>query len=355
MLPSDGDLRSSGKLPLRSALPVTAPFKVPESAAVSARSHLISIVVPCHNEAGSVVRLHAAVTEVMEASGQEHELLFVDDGSSDGTLDRLLDLARDDHRVRIIELSRNFGKEAALTAGLEQCRGDAVIPMDADLQDPPSLIPVLIAEWQKGAEVVLAIRSDRNADSWLKRTSALAFYSLFNRFTPTRIPRNAGDFRLMSRVVVDAVAQLPERNRFMKGLFAWVGFRTVQVTYRREARQGGESKFSGWKLWNFALEGITSFSTAPLRIWTYVGLSGALAAAAYGVFLIISTVVHGRDVPGYASLMVAILFLGSLQLTALGMIGEYIGRNYIESKGRPRYIIRKIHGAGAVAPARDAS
>lgn len=316
---------------------------------------LISIVVPCHNEAASVVRLHAAVSEVMRATGFDHEFVFIDDGSSDDTLHCLLGLASNDARVRVIELSRNFGKEAALTAGLEQAVGDAVIPMDADLQDPPSLIPMLIAEWQKGAEVVLAIRGDRNADSWLKRTSALAFYALFNRFTPTRIPRNAGDFRLMSRVVVDAVGQLPERNRFMKGLFAWVGFRTVQVTYRREARLAGESKFSGWKLWNFALEGITSFSTTPLRIWTYIGLSGAFAAAAYGVFLIITTVVHGRDVPGYASLMVAILFLGSLQLMALGVIGEYIGRSYIESKGRPRYIIRKVHGVESVAPPRDAS
>ena len=306
---------------------------------------LVSIVVPCHDEAASILAFHAAVTEAMAGAGCAHELVFVDDGSDDRTLELLLTLARQDNRVKVVELSRNFGKEAALTAGLDHASGDAVIPMDADLQDPPGLLPVLIAEWRNGAEVVLAIRVDRQADSWLKRSTAAAFYSVFNRFAPTRIPRNAGDFRLMDRSVVDAVCQLQERNRFMKGLFAWVGFRTVQVTYRREARLAGQSKFSGWKLWNFALEGITSFSTAPLRIWTYVGMLGAFVAASYGLFMIIDTLLYGRDVPGYASLMVVILFLGSLQLTALGVIGEYIGRSYIESKGRPRYIIRKVHRA----------
>jgi len=314
---------------------------------------LVSIVVPCHDEAASVAVFHAAVTEAMASAGCAHEIVFVDDGSNDRTLELLLALAREDARVKVVELSRNFGKEAALTAGLDHASGDAVIPMDADLQDPPGLLPVLIAEWRKGAEVVLAIRVDRQADSWLKRSTAAAFYSIFNRFAPTRIPRNAGDFRLMDRRVVDAVCQMQERNRFMKGLFAWVGFRTVQVTYRREARLAGQSKFSGWKLWNFALEGITSFSTAPLRIWTYIGMLGAFAATSYGLFLIGDTLLYGRDVPGYASLMVVILFLGSLQLTALGVIGEYIGRSYIESKGRPRYIIRKVHRAETVRSTGD--
>ncbi|MGQ0622023.1 MAG: glycosyltransferase family 2 protein, partial [Panacagrimonas sp.] len=306
---------------------------------------LVSIIVPCHDEAESLDEFHRELAAAIDGNALRFELIFVDDGSGDRTLEKLLELAARDPRVRVIELSRNFGKEAAMTAGLEFARGDAVIPIDADLQDPPSLIPTLIEAWQRGAEMVVAVRADRSTDSWLKRVTANLFYSLHNRLSSVRLPPNAGDFRLMSRPVVDAICRMPERHRFMKGLFAWVGFRTVSVAYQRQERRGGRTKFSGWRLWNFALEGITSFSTAPLRLWTYVGFLGALATAAYGVYLIVRTLVLGVAVPGYASLMTAVLFFGSLQLLALGTIGEYLGRVYIEVKDRPRYVVRKFHGA----------
>lgn len=210
---------------------------------------LVSIIVPCHNEADVLDEFYWELTEAIKAVAARFELIFVDDGSLDRTLDKLLELASADARVRVIELSRNFGKEAAMTAGLEFAQGDAVIPIDADLQDPPSLIPALIQEWQKGAEVVVTVRSDRSTDSWLKRVTASLFYALHNRMSSVHIPPNAGDFRLMSRPVVDAICRMPERHRFMKGMFAWVGFRSVTVTYRRQERRGGRSKFSGWRLW----------------------------------------------------------------------------------------------------------
>jgi glycosyltransferase involved in cell wall biosynthesis len=247
-------------------------------------------------------------------------------------------------RFRVVELSRNFGKEAALTAGLDAAVGDAVIPIDADLQDPPSLIGKLIRAWEdSGADVVLAKRKDRNSDSLAKRFSAAAFYDMHNWVSQIKIPANVGDCRLMTRVVVDALKQLPEKQRFMKGLFAWVGFKTVTIEYTREKRFAGSSKFSGWKLWNFALEGITSFSSLPLRIWTYIGMVGALVTLGYGLFIVLRTLIQGVDVPGYASLLVSILFFGSLQLMGLGMLGEYVGRIYMESKRRPTYLVRKVY------------
>lgn len=302
---------------------------------------LVSIVVPCCNESAGIGRFHDTLCGVLaEIPGIRFELVCVDDGSVDDTLARLIAIAERDSRVRVIELSRNFGKEAALTAGIDFARGDAVIPMDADLQDPPEMIGALIDEWRRGADTVLARRSERATDGLLKRMTAQAFYRIHNRLSSTEIPDNVGDFRLISRPVVEALQQLPERNRFMKGLFAWVGFRTATVEYARHPRSAGRSKFSGWRLWNFALEGLTSFSTTPLRLWTYLGGLGALLAAIYGFVIVVRTLIHGVDVPGYASLIVVILFVGSVQLIGIGVLGEYIGRIYLETKQRPQYIVR---------------
>lgn len=301
----------------------------------------VSIIVPFFNEEEGIERFHQSLLPVIESVQQiDFEIVCVDDGSCDDTLPRLCALAKCDARFRVIELSRNFGKEAALTAGIDESRGDAVIPIDADLQDPPELIPVLIDEWQKGAEVVVARRVNRSSDSLLKRKTAELFYRLHNHLSSLPIPENAGDFRLMDRKAVDALKAMPERQRFMKGLFAWVGFKTKTVGYVRKPRVAGRTKFSGWKLWNFAIEGVTSFSTAPLRVWTYIGGVGALLSSSYAIFIIVRTLAYGIAVPGYASLLVAILFLGSLQLISVGLLGEYIGRIYLETKQRPIYLIR---------------
>ena len=312
---------------------------------------LISIVVPFYNEAAGVEAFYAELCPAL-AAVEDHtfELIFVDDGSSDGTLGALLQLVERDARVHVLQLSRNFGKEAALTAGLDAARGDAVITIDADLQDPPALIGRLVAEWRAGADAVLARRTDRSSDSFFKRKTAELFYRVHNRLSSVQIPDNVGDFRLMDRAAVDALKALPERQRFMKGLFAWVGFRTATVDYARAPRAQGASKFSGWRLWNFALEGITSFSTVPLRIWTYIGALGAALTALYAVFIVLYTLILGADVPGYASLLVAVLFIGSLQLLSVGLLGEYIGRVYLETKQRPIYVVRRVFGGDAARP-----
>lgn len=313
------------------------------------RKHL-SIVVPFLNEGSGVEVFDAALQLVLSCIPQyEVEIVCVDDGSTDDTLARLLALAGRDPRYRVVELSRNFGKEAALTAGIDAARGAAVVPMDGDLQDPPVLLHQMLHLWEEGADVVLARRADRSSDGLLKRKSAEWFYRMHNLVSDIAIPPNVGDFRLMDRQVVEALKRLPERQRFMKGLFSWVGFRTEYVQYARSPRAVGSSKFPGWKLWNFAIEGFTSFSTAPLRIWTYAGLLGAAFTALYGAAILVRTLVFGVDVPGYASLLLAVLFFGSLQLISLGLLGEYIGRIYIESKQRPVYIVRKQFG-GETAP-----
>jgi glycosyltransferase involved in cell wall biosynthesis len=302
---------------------------------------LISIIVPFYNEGEVVEFFYEQITRTADAIPElEFEFVCVNDGSRDDTLERLGRLVASDARVRVIDLSRNFGKEAALTAGLDESRGDAVIPMDADLQDPPELIPTLISHWKQGYEVVLAKRADRQSDSFLKRNTARLFYHLHNRISDTGIPENVGDFRLIDRAVVEALRMLPERRRFMKGLFAWVGFKTATIEYARAARVAGETKFSGWRLWNFALEGITSFSTMPLRVWTYLGTTFAVFGFSYALFIFLRVLVYGVDVPGFASLLIAVLFLGGIQLIGIGVIGEYIGRIYIESKQRPIYIVR---------------
>lgn len=316
----------------------------------------VSLVIPCYNEESGIAPLTAALDSLFASKPEfDFEVVFVDDGSRDSTLARLIVVAAKDSRYHVVELTRNFGKEAALTAGLDCASGDAIIPFDADLQDPPEVIPELIHAWQEGAEVVLARRVDRSSDTWLKRKSAQWFYSVHNQFATVKIPENVGDFRLMDRIVIEAIKQLPEQHRFMKGLFAWVGFRTATVDYSRHPRVAGTSKFSGWRLWNFALEGITSFSAAPLKFWSYIGTFGALASMAYALFIVGRTIVQGVDIPGYASLLVATIFFGSLQLIGIGMLGEYIGRIYMESKRRPLYLVRKHHGAStAIRSGNDA-
>ncbi|MCR9256885.1 MAG: glycosyltransferase family 2 protein [Alphaproteobacteria bacterium] len=320
-------------MPKDSSKPVTAPAK------------LISIVVPMHDESEALEPFRAAFDRLASSlPAYRFEFICVDDGSRDDTLNKLLTIAEADPRYHVLELSRNFGKEAALTAGIEAAGGDAVIPIDADLQDPPELIPLMLEHWEKGAEVVLAQRSDRQNDGLMKRASANWFYDFYNKLAPTKLPKNVGDFRLMDRAVVDALNSLPERQRFMKGLFAWVGFRTVTIDYVRQPRTAGASKFSGWRLWNFALEGITSFSTVPLRFWSYFGAVLALVTLVYAGFVVTKTLIFGSEIPGYASLIVFILFFGSVQLISVGILGEYIGRIYMEVKGRPLYLVRRRHG-----------
>lgn len=302
---------------------------------------VLSVVCPMHNEEESLSLFIDRMLPVLKALSDDFEIICVNDGSTDDTLNNLLALSKNETRIRVIDLSRNFGKEAALTCGIDHALGDAVIPIDADLQDPPELIVEMVKLWRQGFDVVLAQRTDRLADSYLKRKSAEWFYRLHNAISEPEIAANVGDFRLMDRKVVEALKKLPERRRFMKGLFAWVGFRQAVIPYAREPRQAGESKFSGWRLWNFALEGITSFSTAPLRIWFYIGLVVASIAFCYGAFIVGKVIVFGRDTPGYASIITIVLFIGGMQLIGLGVLGEYLGRIYSESKERPIYIVRE--------------
>lgn len=316
----------------------------------SSRDKRLSIIVPFFNEGDGVEVFHKALGPVLAGILEYHvEIICVDDGSTDDTLERLLKLAGPNPQYKIIELSRNFGKEAALTAGLDAATGQAVVAIDADLQDPPSLLHQLIHMWENGADVVLARRADRSTDSLLKRTTAQWFYRLHNLVADIAIPQNVGDFRLMDRRVVEALKLLPERQRFMKGLFCWVGFKTVMLDYERAPRAVGTTKFPGWKLWNFAIEGITSFSTTPLRIWTYVGVVSAALTSIYALGVLVRTLVLGVELPGYASLLIAILFFGSLNLISLGLVGEYVGRIYIESKQRPIYIVRNKYSGHGVA------
>lgn len=299
----------------------------------------ISIIAPCYNEEDTIEPFLRRIEEILTQINEPYEIVFINDGSKDNTLNILLNAKQNFKNIRIINFSRNFGKEAALTAGLDKARGEAAIPIDVDLQDPPELIKELVAKWREGYDVVLAKRADRTSDSFAKRVSADLFYKLNGKISNVDIPNNVGDFRLMSKRVVEALKQLPENQRFMKGLFAWVGFKTTVIEYAREKREAGQSSFNGWKLWNFALDGITSFSTLPLRIWLYIGALVSFLSFLYGSFIILKTLIFGVDLPGYASLAVIMLFLGGIQLIGIGILGEYIGRIYSESKRRPSYII----------------
>ncbi|MFA7353465.1 MAG: glycosyltransferase family 2 protein [Sulfurimonadaceae bacterium] len=303
------------------------------------KKNLLSIVCPCYNEEKNLEYFSKELFDTLQELDLEYEVIFVNDGSNDATLEKLKELKSIYSHIKIISLSRNFGKEAALSAGIDKAKGDVLVPIDADMQHPPHVIKDLYEEWQKGYDVVLAKRKARTTESFLKKVNAYGFYKLHNMISNIKIPQNVGDFRLISRKVVEAVKKLPENQRFMKGVFAWVGFKTSIVEYEVNSRAYGKSSFSGWKLWNFALEGICSFSTVPLRIWLYIGVVLSFSSFLYMNYIIIQTLVFGVDAPGYASLMSVVLFLGGIQLIGIGVLGEYIGRIYMESKKRPIYII----------------
>ncbi len=311
----------------------------------------ISIAIPMYNEAAGLDALFARLEQVLCSLGMDYEIVCVNDGSNDATLEGLLQHRERNGRIVIVDLSRNFGKDIALTAALDHCDGDAVVPMDADLQDPPEVIPEMVEKWREGYDMVIARRGSRESDTPMKQHSAELFYRFFNRVSTAPIPANAGDFRLLDRRVVEALRRFPESNRFMKGLFAWVGYRQTEIVYDREAREAGKSKFNYWKLWNFAIDGIVAFSSMPLRVWSYLGAAVSLGSILYGFYLVVRTIIHGIDVPGYASTMVAILFLGGIQLISLGVIGEYLSRMYDEMKRRPLYLVREVWSA--VSPKRQ--
>jgi glycosyltransferase involved in cell wall biosynthesis len=309
----------------------------------------LSIVVPMLNESAVLDRFFARLIPVLETVTQHWEILCVDDGSTDDTFQRLEAVRAAEPRVHLIGLSRNFGKENALSAGLDFAAGQAAIPMDADLQDPPELIPQMVAKWREGFDVVLARRVSREGEGLAKRTTAHLFYRLIGRMGNVEIPENVGDFRLMDRRVVEALAALPERSRFMKGVFAWLGFRQVTIDYAREPRAAGSVKQNWPRLFALAVDGIVSFSATPLKIWSYVGFVVAALAGGYGLFIVLRTLILGVDVPGYASLLTAVLFMNGLVLIGLGVLGEYLARIFIEVKRRPVYIIAAHAGVAALA------
>ncbi len=311
---------------------------------------LLSLVVPVFNEEESIDLFLDTVLPLMERDGFRFDIVFVNDGSRDNTLARLLNRAALDGRLRIVNLSRNFGKEAALTAGIDHARGDVIVPMDIDLQDPPELIEPFMAKWREGYDIVYGVRTQRAWDTTAKRVSAGWFYRIFNSLSPVRIPENVGDFRLVDRRAIEVLRQLPERNRFMKGLFAWVGFNAIGVPYERPQRAAGSSKFNLWRLWNFALDGVVSFSTAPLRAWFYVGVVIAAVAVLYALFIVTRVLIFGVDTPGYASLLIAVLLMGAIQLLSLGIIGEYLGRLFLEVKGRPIYVVEGVYEGDTAHP-----
>ena len=307
---------------------------------------LLSVVVPVKNEQDGIIPFVERVGAILDTIAHDEgwEILFVDDGSTDATLGSIVAANQRDARVRALSLSRNFGKEAALSAGLDHARGNAVIPMDVDMQDPPEVLPEMVAKWRDGYEMVFGVRRCRDSDGWAKRVTAGLYYRAHNAVSKDKIPENAGDFRLMDKKVVDVIRALPERNRFMKGLFAWAGFRQAAVESDRAERETGTTKFNYWKLWTLALDGITSASTVPLRIWSYVGAVIALFALGYAGFIAFDTMVFGNRVPGYASIMTSVLFLGGVQLISLGVLGEYVGRILTETKQRPLYVVRDTVG-----------
>lgn len=308
----------------------------------AARPALLSVVCPAYNEADVLVAFHKALSKTLRRLGQPFELVFVNDGSRDGTLALMRELRRVHPNTAIVDLSRNFGKEIAVTAGLDHARGDAVVVIDADLQHPPQIIEDMIAGWREGYDVVYAQRMAREDEGWLRRTTAQGFYKAMNRVGRAPIPPNAGDFRLMSRKAVDAVIALRERHRFMKGVFAWVGFPSKAVPFEVAPRAGGVSKWDFWKLWNFSIEGVTAHTLAPLKISTYLGLAIAALSFLYGFFIIGRTLLYGDPAPGFPTLATLILFLGGVQLTVLGVMGEYLGRIFNETKNRPLYFANDI-------------
>lgn len=303
----------------------------------------VSVVIPVKNEAQGVDRLMETLLPLLAGVARSFELVVVDDGSSDGTLASLLSWQQRCEMLRVVELSRNFGKEAAVAAGLNHSAGACAIVMDADLQDPPQLIPEMLAKWREGYEMVVAVRALRAQDTLAKRVSAGWFYRIINAIADIDIPPNAGDFRLLDAAAVRAFLALPERARFNKGLFAWIGFRTCQIHHERPARLAGTSKWKVGRLFAFALDGITSFSSFPLRLFSFLGFGVAALALLYGAYIVFRTIIRGIDVPGYASLFVAVMFLNGITLIGIGVLGEYVGRIFLESKRRPIFIVRRLH------------
>lgn len=312
-----------------------------------ARPELLSVVCPAYNEQETLIAFHKAVSKVMRRLDQPFEIVFANDGSTDETLNVMRALRKAHPHTAIVDLSRNFGKEIALTAGLDAAKGDAVVVIDADLQDPPALIGDLLEGWREGYDVVYARRRAREGESWLKKATAAAFYKVMKRIGRTPLPENVGDFRLMSRKAVDAVCALRERHRMMKGVFAWVGFPSKCVEYDREARIAGSTKWNFWKLWNFSIEGVTSHTLAPLKISTYLGLAVALLSFVYGFFVVAKAALFGDPAPGFPTLAALVLFLGGVQLTVLGVMGEYLGRVFNETKNRPLYFANDIAPSNA--------
>jgi polyisoprenyl-phosphate glycosyltransferase len=321
-------------------------YKVSEVENLERRNCIIniSLIVPVYNEFEAidyfVAEIESALSNVEKV---EIEIVFINDGSKDNTLGKILSLPRKKFMLTVIDLSRNFGKEAAISAGLQVAKGNVVIPIDVDLQDPPALIPIMLAKWREGYDIVLAKRSNRDTDTWMKRKFAEWFYSVHNIISDLKLHSNVGDYRLLDRKIVDILNQLPETNRFMKGLYAWAGFTPAIIEYTRMKRSAGDSKFNGWRLWNLGIEAITSFSTAPLRIWTYLGLMVAACSIIFAVIIALRVIIYGVEVSGYASLIVAVTMIGGIQLIGIGILGEYLGRVYMESKRRPIYVIKDTY------------
>lgn len=307
---------------------------------MSKKQFSLDIIAPFYNEETNVPTFFERVIPILKRITPQWKIICIDDGSKDNTLELLLQQHKQyAQHIHIIQFSRNFGKEAALSAGIDHAHGECVIPIDSDLQDPPELMEEMVEKWQEGYQVVLATRKKRAGESWIKRATASAFYRCIGKMSSIAIPENTGDFRLLDKSVVNVLKQLTERNRFMKGLFAWPGFKTTHIYFNRDPRIAGESQLNYLKLWRLALDGIVSFTSVPLKIWTYLGVGVSLTAFVYALFLIIRTMIYGVDVPGYASIMTVILFLGGIQLISLGVIGEYISRIYNETKGRPIYVV----------------
>jgi len=308
---------------------------------------MLSVVIPFYNESGNIAELFRRIDAVLSSHAPDYEVICVDDGSRDDTFARLLAAREQNGRIKLVRLSRNFGKEIALSAGLQHARGEVVVTMDADLQHPPELIPEFLARWREGYQMVYAQRQSATRETWLRTLFAKSFYWLFAKSSKLKLPKGAGDFRLLDRRVVDAINAMPERTRFMKGLFAWVGFRQIGIPFVPPERFSGKSGFSFLRLGHFALDGMAAFSTLPLRVWSLIGLLISSLAFAYGAYLAIRTIIYGIDLPGYASVMVSILFIGGVQLIGLGVIGEYLGRVFEEVKCRPLYLVSESHGIDA--------
>lgn len=326
----------------------------PASPGAGPGSRLVSVVVPVYNESEGIAEFHHRLAAVLDRLPHAAEVVYVNDGSTDGSLAALLEIRAADGRAGIVDLSRNFGKEVAMTAGIDHARGDAVVVIDADLQDPPELIPELLRWWGEGYDVVYARRESRAGETALKKLTSYLFYRVIGRLSRIELPADSGDFRLLSRRAVDGLMRVREQHRYMKGLFSWIGFRQKAVSYRRDPRHAGKTKWNYVRLWNFSLEAITSFSVLPLKVATYLGLAVALFAFCYGAVIIFRTLAYGNDVPGYPSIMVVVLLLGGIQLTFIGVLGEYVARIFGETKQRPLYLIQDIHESSPRADLRPA-